>query len=1232
MKTFKIILLSTISIFAVILLAIYLAFLFVLPNSIDLNQYSPQITQEIEKATGFQVQIKGLKVKTAWNLSGGALIDRTDLKYPKSFNNGEKFAQINGLEVKLSLLPLFFGQIRIDSVDLDKIIMNLKVQKSGKFLIEQCLPKNLGQKPVSVDKVPFPLQFSPDMPTIRVKKYKVSFIDIPTGKSYAIKGINLDVSDFVLEKKIKVNAKGDLILDGRKQIAYDLSVFSKILPVFDSKKPPEFNFIGVFKDLYKYNMKANIKSDLKISGKPEDVNVDGNIDLDKVSFTIGGKTLPQSNLELKFKGDKVKINSDFYTAVDKRASITGVFDNGRKKSIDLKVSSRKTDIGNTFLIANNILQMFGNKNLNGISADGVLSADFKVKSDFKKVQSSGFLKVNNANITDKLHNVSLKSICADIDFSQNAVHIIKSSAKLGSEPILVKGTINADANADLSVFAENLQLKGLLATLGKMQILNENDIQSGLISVKASIKGRLDKAMPTIDATVSNVSLKNKPNNVLVKISGAKVKAVSNGKKTKGSAELVGLKLFPSNGIKAVTLPKASLNFDEKDLAINNSSLYLNNSKIAVFGKIKDYSTEKPKADITAHGLMYASDIKSLLPKSNQAGVLAAGKIPLIVRITGNGKYDINAQMLANKSNHLTVFDINTLRGKTSLINAQLTLIGNDLNIREIALYAFKSNKGLSQNMRANLANGTKVAFVIGKVSDINTSNPKFKDVGISVPNQVTTSIPGYVGSNAHIKGDLSIDGTFKNPDVKGYLTIPSVYIPTMKTNLRNLVVHFNKNTINLNCPEAMVADSIMEFNTVILNNFSKGIIAKTVDIDATNINLDSLSAVLAKLPQNANGPGVSLGATILSGKSEISRFKTGNIIATNVSSDISMKNNLLKMSNLRADSYLGKIGGTITYNLVYNNIGLNLQGRNLSAGPAIKALTGRPDVAGQLDFDSKISMTGGSREQLLRTLKGNNNFIISNGKMGSLGKLEHLLYAQNIVSNSVLGTSLNVIARAVMVKNTGYYKYIKGKMTFSNGWSNISYIKTSGPSMSMYITGRFNLLNNTANLVILGRISNDVVRILGPLGDLSMDKMLLSIPKIGTITSILLNQVTTNPVYENVSMIPPLTPKTEMPTKEFKVILDGGIDSQSSVKSFKWLSNPKLPAEKVAPRTYPQVGQAVKSISKNVQEGAKDAWQQVAPIKTPGNFSQTYPNYHPPVAKPTPNVPDFVKSLPDLK
>lgn len=108
---------------------------------------------------------------------------------------------------------------------------------------------------------------------------------------------------------------------------------------------------------------------------------------------------------------------------------------------------------------------------------------------------------------------------------------------------------------------------------------------------------------------------------------------------------------------------------------------------------------------------------------------------------------------------------------------------------------------------------------------------------------------------------------------------------------------------------------------------------------------------------------------------------------------------------------------------------------------------------------------------------------------------------------------------------------------------------------MAYYITGRYNLLNGTTNVVVLGRLDEKVVTVLGPLGDLSVDKLTSYIPKFGALTAVLIDSMTTDPEKENTANIPALSTGSTS-YKDFKVEFNGGLDSTSSVKSFKWLSH----------------------------------------------------------------------------
>lgn len=1058
MKALKIGLISILSLF----ITVYAAFLFILPYAIDLNKYSPQITSAIKENSGFIVKVEGLKIKTAWNLSAGASVEKTDLSYP----DGKKFAQINNLQVRLSLLPMILGKIKIDKVEADKFLLNLDMSSDGKFLLEKYLPSQTS-KAHSANA----FAFSANMPDVKIGQYRISFL---SGKNdYTIKGNKLKISDFVLDKKIKFSTDGEIILNKRKQISYDLALFSKIFPQAQvpAKNQEEISILEIFENLHKYNFQADVKTDLKLAGGTQEPDMQGQVDLSKIALSIGGKTLPSSKINLLFKGDKVKINSDIHSGLDSSASVTGTFNNGKHKKIDIHVKSKQICIEDSVHIANSILKSFGKNDLEGTSANGYISADFDLKSDFKRIESAGFLNVKNANIINNIYKVSINSINADIDFSQNSIKIKKAGAKILNHPISVSGNIDKHANADIVIIADKLQLKGLLLATGNAALLKDNDI-SALVTLKAILKGRLDKASPKVNVLVENLYVKNRPMNLVAKLPLAQIEMIA-GNKNQGVIKLAPVKITQSPSLFVSTSP-TSLKFDDNSL---------------------------------------------LIPR--------------------------------------TVLSIN----------------------------------GIAANLD-------------GKIVNLK-SKPKIEAIRLEMPNQSSFALDGFPNSKAVIKGGVTISGNPENPVVRGGFSLPSVSIPTLSTTIRNAELSLDKE-YKITCPSIHTGNTLMSFSADINKDFSKGIVLKNANFSSGSIDLDSIAKAMSSMPSSPQGG--DLGIVITNGKASVGKFKTGNISASNITSNLKLNNNVLYMDNLYAQAYNGEIKGQIAYSVINGKTFIDVSGRGLSANPALTALSGRNDrIMGILDFDADISFRGVTDREIMNSLSGDTNFIISNGEMGLLGKFEYLLNAQNIISNSVFKSTLNVIANAVSAKDTGVYKYMKGKINLSGGWANIKWIKTSGPNMSLYITGRYRLTDNIASMTIMGRISDDVVKILGPIGEFSMDKVLSSIPKIGEITAALVSQYTINPNYENTDLIPELTPKTNFSTKEFKVVIDGNVQKQNSVKTFKWISKPTVAKTAINIPAKSQIHSTVKQYQSNIKEQYQDAVKQIP--KTVPDFINKLPN-----------------------
>ena len=94
--------------------------------------------------------------------------------------------------------------------------------------------------------------------------------------------------------------------------------------------------------------------------------------------------------------------------------------------------------------------------------------------------------------------------------------------------------------------------------------------------------------------------------------------------------------------------------------------------------------------------------------------------------------------------------------------------------------------------------------------------------------------------------------------------------------------------------------------------------------------------------------------------------------------------------------------------------------------------------------------------------------------------------------------------------------------------------------------------------MLILGRVSDDVVTALGPLGNTGVNSKY--VPKAGSVASAFLEDITTESDLNDLSKVPDLTVKTNFKTQNFKVLINGRIDKQTSVQTFKWIKEEKVP------------------------------------------------------------------------
>ncbi len=999
---------------AVTFLTGYVLFL-ILPFIISpiLNKYIPDINNEIKKASGLISEVEGIRLSTTPKLGAGFEIKKFVLSTPdrKEILNAEDFG------IKMSLLSVIAKRIELASVSADSIDVNLGLNKDGSFEIEKYfpaqtepLPTQDGEETTSDSGLPLGLKLSNRMPDIKIGSYKINFTDISNGKHYLIQGTKTEITDFVLNKGIKIKADGSIILAGREQFKYNLKINNRIMPdidlnelIFNSKtvetaKKPEqnINLLDIFKGLYDYKITANVDSDLTLAGNTHK----GYINADNISVSPNGLVIPPSKINLEFKGNKIDIDSTLYSAQNEASTVKGEIKTGKKTAVDINIKSG-AELSNIVRILNAFAMTFNIKDLQTLTANGKVDANFSIKSDLKNVTSDGYFKIPSAKIRYGLYNITLDKINTDIILSNNNINIKNLGFLIYDQPLKLFGTIKQDTTTDLHLMGNNLSLKGLVIACGQAALLKENPINSGLVSLNVDILGKLDSIKPTAKIVLSNLDIKNIPSNMVIKLPLTNIDIITDGKTFSGTVVSTNIKAI--NPAITVNIPKLSANIREDVIEITQTPVKADKINFNVSGKIKNYLTAKIALDFITTG-----DIKS--------------------KLTG---------------------DMNTVKQTLNL------------------------------------------AYTTTQDS--------------------TIVVPMFDKSQLTFNGNLAITGSMLNPQISGTVNVPAINIPEIPVSMGNI--------------------------------------------------------------------NAKLHGEILNGSASAEKFTSGGIIADTMTTNFSMKGENLYLNNLTGNAFDGKFSGNIVYNMANTKTNIVFKGNGMNAEKAIEGAAGiKNALSGTLGFNANMSlMMYPNFNDMLRSIKGDLSFNIEKGAFGKIGRLENFLQASNIIGNTLLKTTVGSFSNIAAIKNSAQFNYLSGEMTFSNGWANIKHIRSTGKSIAYFVTGKYNIVNGTANVSVLGRLDGTIVKLLGPIGELSAEKFLSYIPKFGELTARYADSMTTDPDKERTKDIPELADKPEV-YKDFKVEFNGGVESTSSVKSFKWLSKADTSAIE-----QPSIQETIKSLKTNV-------------------------------------------------
>ena len=953
-----------------------------------------------------------------------------------------------------------------------------------------------------------------ETPNVTLRAYSVCYYDKDLEKHFKVNGTNLNLTKLINYKNLSFKAIGDFAINDKKYISYDISV----VPNIEMGEKKEFNFKEFIEQMETLDFHSDIIADLKLYNNLNgETQISGLVNIDNISVLDPKKKTPKSFIYLTFLGDKIGVLSNIYASVDKKVYVDGVINNSKKPSVDLKVKTDEIKLADLYQKVKLLADFSKLKEIN--SLDGTLKADFNVKGDLSKIKSAGFLKIANASV--KANGLDINKIDADIDFSNNVINIVNAIGYVNNAPIMAKGKI--DKNLDIELLMNKVELKHLCPA--------EFGVKNGVASLVANLSGTLENPIHKENLQVENFRALNKDGN----LSFATLKIDTN---KNNIAYINNLTLKPKK-TEAIKMPLLKLYIERDSIKVPDTNIFMPNSKMTAKAEITNYNTNDLTFSVSLKGFINSRDL--------MAPIQYASVYPVKFAINGNKEaQNILAQVLMDKA---LVLD------EPSLINLVSKLENNTLKIEDLSISSF--NGKLSNDFKANLK-GQKKVIVSGNIE--NLQNAVLKNIRVFIPQQLNIT---FMDNVAQVKGDVFVNGKFNKPEIVGQITVQNFINQFLQLGATNMTVDFNKNIAVVNAPMVKIGDSSMGINSTISTDISKELYVKNISVKSKYLNTDTLlmykdSPIMKALPLNVNeGKFYS--------EKALATIYNSPLYLSALTADFKLKNDKLELKNVSSEIFNGKLAGNIDFNLKDENFNSKIQARGVSAAPIFDIVSTRKDtISGVMDFDT--NMTGNLSSK--QSLNGDLKFIIHNGRMGTLGKLEHLLYAQNVIADSMLRTSLSVVTKAVTLKDTGLFKYLRGDIAMKNGIANVKMLQSQGPLMTLFIKGQYNPITDYAKLVVLGRLSDEIVSGLGAFGDFSFNKLMVMLTGEDTKYNLL---------PEDFEKLPPLPTKN---TKEFRSVINGIVDKPSSVLLFNWISyTQKSYRQKDVPMTDIKVPDFIESL-----------------------------------------------------
>ena len=1096
-----------------IVVLIYLSFLFILPNVVDINKIKPEIQKITKEQSNLFIDFENAKIITTPLLGAGLKADNIIIKLP----DDSILFSADSFKTRLAIPSLFILTVKVSNLEINNPFINLEIDNE-QFkiiqLVEEILNKGkeqkLEQQGETIEEKPWfnPVWIRIKIPNVKINNYKVLITDLETKHYLNLTGEEL-VAGYFNGKRVKLKTLAELYSDKNKNITANVNINTFLpppAPALDKEDDPaeriDIPFINPVEMYRKYDLKANLDTKLRIN---KDLNSYGYFNIENITMKVSHLNLPESYLRAKTFGKTIEIDTNIYPANDQNILLLGKLHYGSHPKMDMIIKTAEIKFNDMLILCKAFLDSLSIYNeLDRVSGTGILKADCNIKTNFKKLRSNGSIIIKDGGINVKNIGKVLANTNINLILDNNILDIKDSSLYVNESKVDINGKIDEKSVANIDIRANKIPLPVLFNAFAPKQVRNAYNFKSGDATLNLGLNGKLKNAVATTIIGLDNLNIGDKANNFVIQNSKFWGEFFCNSKEIKGKLSNKDFSISLPKTKSSIKAPLLETEIADKNIIIKENKINFNdNSTITYSGEVLDF--EKLKSiTFNAKGSINTEDIIKLIGKEFKPFIHSNGTIPVKICFDGDGKKQtLFAQALADKYNFITPVDYDELKDKDTAIQTVVDFKGNRIKIK---------NTGLSIRNVTVDEKGREV-ITYETISDIDGTieGDRINLIKIMIPRTMHGKIFAFPDSSYQVDGKAYVFGELSSPRMRGSFELKNLSIPELLIDLRNLALKFRGHEADIIVEDLILNGSDIQNKTTISLLPSSIINILNTNVSSRYFNLDRVMTVteramkyipVSSTPTQPSTPA-DIPVIIHNGRIDFARIITGNIDLRNTVSRISMRNNIFRLHNLRTNAFNGNINGNIAVNLLSMFLDIDVKGKNVDVDKAMRDACAMKDtLSGTADFNADITLQGLTLEEQMKSLKGNVNFEVKDGQFGPFAKIENLILAENIRESQFFQTVIGEILSGLLTIDTTHFSELKGNLSFNDGICYLEPITSLGDILSLHIFGEFDLLRNYADMKVRARMASLISNLLGPLSAINPANLINSAASLNIVTA----------------------------------------------------------------------------------------------------------------------------------